>query len=58
MGIQSDLLCFFYRQAGESRAMLGVLEGCRFVTGASIVVNRVTDGREERGGVVFGNRDL
>lgn len=49
MGIQSDLLCFFYRQAGGLGAVLAVLQGYWFVTGANIITNKSTDGREERG---------
>jgi hypothetical protein len=57
MGIQSDLLCFFYRQAGGLGAVLALLERYRLVTGVNIFINRSTDGREGRGFVVFGNRE-
>ena len=49
MGIQSNLLCFFYGQTGESRAELSLLWGYGFVMGGNIVTNRSREGREERG---------
>ena len=49
MGIQSNLLCYFYRQTSESRAELGFLWGYGFVMGGNIGTNRSPEGREERG---------
>ena len=56
MAIQSDLLCFFYRQAGGSGDLLALWYRYGFVTSTNIFTNRPTDGREERGVVFFGNR--
>jgi hypothetical protein len=57
MGIQSDLLCFFYREGSGSGVLIALLQRHRFVRGANIFTDRSTDGRKKRGIVSFGNRE-
>ena len=46
MAIQSCFLCYFYRQAGEERALLPLLYRYWLARGANIVIDWRSDDRE------------